>query len=358
MDSLDLRKMKRPRLIELAAQFKIKKRHRMRKRDLVKRLEKLVPQLAVKPSLVTQRPRTVESSRMPAPPPPPPREFVDRGAPLPLHYGEDRITALVRDPNCLYVYWEIEGSRRNQVKQQFGQDVFDGASWVLRLHSDGFGPYDIPVIVEGCNWYLQVPEDRSFVVEIGIVTRSGQFIGLASSNRVRTPRMGISSDESIEWMLVEEDFRRVVRVKSGEAPKVDGKFADTLAERFRVPGMSSLFLGGSERARRVPGSAQQLPSSRVHVPGSMRAVTPGSMRAVPGSGHQTRHQGHQPPAPRESAPPIVERKPQTSEPRRTVEPPKSVAEAPPSAPQTRDEARESRRQLWKRLADERKKLGK
>jgi len=254
METIDLRKLKRPQLIELAGHFKIKRRHRLRKRELVKLLERLLPEIPEKLSLTFLKPRKSESSTRFAPqtPAPPQAPFVDRGAPLPLHYGQDRITALVRDPNCLFIYWELEGPRREEVLRGHGRDVFTNSSWILRLHSDGDGsPQDIPIVVDGCNWYLPVAEDGSYMVEIGVRRPQGEFIRFAASNRVRTPRTGVSPDKSAQWMLVEEDYRRVVRVGEAQAPKVSGAFADTLAQRFRVPSMGTRFLGASER---VPGS--------------------------------------------------------------------------------------------------------
>ena len=261
MDNANLRTLKRPQLIELAGRYKIKKRHRMRKRELVKRLQKLVPGPELDKlvrRIIEKDGRTVTraqaSSRRPqAPSPPTPSEtFVDRGTPLPANYGQDRLTALVRDPNCVYIYWELDGPRCSEIRTEHGDAVFHGASWILRAHSDGDGyPRDIPVVPEAGNWYLSVPDDRSFVVELGIVTRRGDFVCVAASNSVRTPRVGMSDDTSAEWMLVEDDFRTVQRLGVDEAPEVGDEFAEALAERFRVPGMSSLFLGASER---VPGS--------------------------------------------------------------------------------------------------------
>jgi len=267
METIDLRKLKRPQLIELAGHFRIKKRHRLRKRELVKLLEKLLPEIPEKLSLSFLAPRKTESSTRFAPQAPAPSQapYVDRGAPLPLHYGQDRLTALVRDPNCLFLYWELEGPRRQEVLAQHGRDVFANASWVLRLYSDGDGlPQDVPVVVEACNWYLPVAEDRDYRVEIGVRRRDGQFIGFAGSNRVRTPRTGVSPDKSAQWMLVEEDFRRVARLGEGQAPKVSGVFADTLAARFRVPSMGTRFLGAGERVKAV---VQHLGASG-RVPGS------------------------------------------------------------------------------------------
>jgi|GEM_PF-2909061 hypothetical protein len=268
METTDLKKLKRPQLIELAGHFRIKKRHRLRKRELVKLLEKLLPEIPEKLSLAFMPPRKAESSTRFAPQAPGPSQtaYVDRGAPLPLHYGQDCLTALVRDPNCLFIYWELEGPRRQEVLARYGRDVFTHSSWVLRLYSDGDGPpHDAPVVVEACNWYLPVAEDGGYRVEIGVRRKDGEFIHFAGSNRVRTPRTGVSPDKSTRWMLVEEDFRRVAHLAEGDAPKVRGAFADTLAGRFRVPSMGTRFLQPGERlgaavvehlgaSGRVPGS--------------------------------------------------------------------------------------------------------
>ena len=254
MEAINLRKLKRPQLIEIAAYFKIRKRHRLRKRDLIRRLEKLLPQIPEKFSLAFMKPKNVESSSRFAPTPPPPQPpFVDRGAPLPLHYGQDRVTALVRDPNSLFIYWEIEGPRRAEVVRTHGEAAVLRASWVLRLHSDADGgsTQDVPVVADGCNWYLSVAEDTAYVVEIGLKLNGGPFVSLARSNHVRTPRSGASSDTRTEWMLVEEDFRRAVKIDPSDVPRVSGKFAETLAERFRGPEFGSRFMGASGR---MPGS--------------------------------------------------------------------------------------------------------
>ncbi len=260
MDASQLRRMKRPQLIEIAEYFKIRKRHRLRKRDLVKALEKRLAEIPEKFSAAFQKPRRVESSSRFAPAAPPPQPaFVDRGAPIPLHYGQDRVTLLVRDPNSLFVFWELEGPRRGEIAREHGGDIFRRSSWVLRVHNDAeAAPQDVPVVIDGCNWYLSVADDRGYVVEIGLRT-DGRFITVARSNHVRTPRAGVSSDTTAEWMLVEEDFRRVVKLSPSESPRVPGRFADTISERFRVPGMGTRFLGASER---VAGSAHLRPASK------------------------------------------------------------------------------------------------
>lgn len=260
MDAINLRKLKRPQLIEIAEHFKIKKRHRLRKRDLIKALEKRLAEIPEKFSAAFQKPKHVETSTRFAPSAPAPQPpFVDRGAPLPLQYGQDHATLLVRDPNSLYVFWELEGGKRDEVARRFGSDVFHRGSWVLRLHNDAGQPsQDMPVVYDGRNWYLSVADDCGYVVELGLRVNGG-FVGVIRSNHVRTPRAGVSSDMTAEWMLVEDDFRRVAKLAPGKGPKVGGRFAEALAERFRVPGMGSRFLGASER---VAGSGHMRRESK------------------------------------------------------------------------------------------------
>jgi len=247
METVNLRKLKRPKLIEIAGYFKIKRRHRLRKRDLIKALEKFLPEINERLSLSDGEVTPAESSARYAPPPPQQPDTIDRGAPIPMHYGQDRVTVLVRDPNALHVYWELEGPTRNQIVPERGDRALSRVSWILRLHTEGEGFQDIPVVGESCNWYLSVAESKRYVVEIGVVPHGGAFIGLARSNRVETPPMGVSADTSCEWMMVDDAFH----VKRLGTREHDNVFADALAERFAVPGMSSRFLGGSEH---IPGS--------------------------------------------------------------------------------------------------------
>lgn len=261
MDLFNFNRLKRPQLIELAGQVNIKGRHRLRKRELIRRLRKHLP--ALKNALESLRqPATVSvgtstvfhTAAEPAVSPEPTGQpqFSDRGAPIPSHYGQDRITMMVRDPHWVFCYWELEGTAREQAAAEHGHDVFDGARWALRVHSSGLEhPHDIDVGADMNNWYLNVDDDGNYFAEIGVITRTGEFIALARSNRVHTPRSGMSDVGDTEWMTVEGDFRSVTRRVSGHVT-VQAGAAERLTDRFRVHGLDSLFLGASRRASRIP----------------------------------------------------------------------------------------------------------
>jgi hypothetical protein len=257
MELFNFNRLKRPQLIALAGKVDIKGRHRMRKRDLIQELRKFLPVLKEelnrlrKPAKTPVRAEESSSVVQKKAPAPTPREhFVDRGAPLALHYGQDRLVMLVRDPYWVFCYWELEGPARGELQARQGGNVFDGARWVLRLHA-ATQIHDVDIQPGACNWYLNVRDDCDLFAEIGIVTRSGEFLPLAASNRVRTPRAGMSDQDGSEWMTVEGDFASIRRHVSGHVT-VQAGTGQLLAERFGVRGLSSLFFGASQRASRIP----------------------------------------------------------------------------------------------------------
>lgn len=255
MEPFNFNRLKRPHLIELAGHVDVKGRHRMRKRDLVRILREFLPVLKehidrLRPSKVVQRAGSSSTRPAPVSAPEPVPQIVDRGAPLPLHYGQDRLTLLVRDPFWVFCYWELEGPAREELKRRLGQDAFDGARWVLRLHTSlASHPQDVDVQVGASNWYLNVADNTEYFGELGIITRKGDFVGLVNSNRVRTPRSGMSQEHGQDWMIVEGDFQRVVRLRADQVQAPGREASETLARRFQVGGLSSLFLGGSRKVQ-------------------------------------------------------------------------------------------------------------
>ena len=135
--------------------------------------------------------------------------FVDWGTPLPERYGVDTVGALAKDPNWLFVYWDLSGSRMREIIQSCGRDILNGARWLLRVCDlSGAGTFDIPIKPDALNWYIPVHEDRTFKVQIGLLAADGRFIEFACSREVRTPRGKPSANVSEEWFVADTDFRK------------------------------------------------------------------------------------------------------------------------------------------------------
>lgn len=119
--------------------------------------------------------------------------------PIPWSYGETRLVALARDPYWVFCYWELTDDRHRAAEEQVGREAWFHARCVIRVFdASGGGHYDIAVDEASRSWYVNVGQpDRLWYFELGRVTESGQFVMLARSNTILTPRDAPS--EQIDW---------------------------------------------------------------------------------------------------------------------------------------------------------------
>ena len=142
----------------------------------------------------------------------------------PVSYGVDRIVLLVRDPYWVHVYWDISRETLLRAKGILKDEWYEARS-VLRVHDvtgvdfDGQNSnssVDIPVEGGATNWYIntRVP-NRSYCVEIGLLSRSGRFVLLARSNVATTPRDAPSDALDEKWMIPDSEFDKVYAFSGG-----------------------------------------------------------------------------------------------------------------------------------------------
>jgi hypothetical protein len=135
---------------------------------------------------------------------------VDTGD-LPWAYGEDRITAMVRDPDSAYLYWEITDPSIAAARSRLGPAGPEG--WCnLRIYDttgqafDGTNAhdyFDIRVERSDREHFVMVRRPSSSMhAEIGIKTVEGYFQPIARSGRADFPRSNPSPNTSLEWMSV------------------------------------------------------------------------------------------------------------------------------------------------------------
>jgi hypothetical protein len=102
--------------------------------------------------------------------------YIDRGEPLPRSNAENRIVALVRSPEQIYLYWDVETEVR-----------VAGNPQVVRVHDlTAQRAYDLEPPAEADNWYLLVAPNRTFRFEL-FERRDGLIRRLAASEEVTTP---------------------------------------------------------------------------------------------------------------------------------------------------------------------------
>jgi hypothetical protein len=165
---------------------------------------------------------------------------------LPTGYGKDRIVVMVRDPYWLHAYWELTHHAIQRAEAALGQDwhgskpilrVFDVSSQDTTSTSESI-VRDIE-IHGGCNnWYIEVSNPpRSFRVDIGYLSRRGQFFVLARSNIVNTPRAGVSDVIDENWSdLDNKSADRIYAMSNGFDPNASSlELRQLLEERLRRP---------------------------------------------------------------------------------------------------------------------------
>jgi len=141
---------------------------------------------------------------------------------LPGWYGSTEITAMVRDPRWIFVYWEITPSCAGRLRNQIGEHTFSMSNTVLRVHDltespEGKTYMDIPVETETDNWYIQVPSaGHAYRVAIG-KKHLDRFHPFAESNTVCTPPGNVSDLEDEEYMTVSQLYSLCAGYALGES---------------------------------------------------------------------------------------------------------------------------------------------
>jgi hypothetical protein len=165
---------------------------------------------------------------------------------LPTGYGKDRIVCMVRDPYWLHCYWELTRQATLRAEAALGQD-WHGSRPILRLldvsgrdfHSGAESAVKDIDIHGGCNnWYIEVSDPpRSFRVDIGYLSRHGQFYVLARSNVVTTPRAGVSDLIDENWSDIDaKQADRIYAMSGGYDPTASSlELKQLFEERLRRP---------------------------------------------------------------------------------------------------------------------------
>lgn len=165
---------------------------------------------------------------------------------LPGGYGRDRIVCMVRDPYWLHAYWELTRQAVARAEAALGQE-WHGARPILRLLDVTCNDVssaaektvrDIDIHGGVNNWYIEVQNPpRSYRVDIGYLSKSGQFYVLARSNVVSTPRAGMSDVLDENWADIDQaKADRIYAMSGGFDPTASSlELKQLFEERLRRP---------------------------------------------------------------------------------------------------------------------------
>jgi len=177
---------------------------------------------------------------------------------LPWGYGDDRITAIVRDPESAYLYWEITDAAIADARSRLGPAGPQG--WCnLRVYDttghefDGTNAndyFDIGVDRTDREYFLMIRRPTSVMhAEIGIKTHEGFFQPIARTGRAEFPRNAPSPNTSLEWMTVTSDdtppaARPFLSRYSGGEPPLPGRAGAGYVDVWRAAYAPSISADG------------------------------------------------------------------------------------------------------------------
>lgn len=130
---------------------------------------------------------------------------------IPWGYGQDRVTAMMLDPDRLYVYWEVTDGALERARAGLGSGGRD--AWLnLRVYdvtnrifdgTNAHGYFDHSISRDDRQWFFHLGRPTSTaVVEVGLKSSEGYFVRVARSGRVDFPRREPVSPGGVEWLTV------------------------------------------------------------------------------------------------------------------------------------------------------------
>lgn len=163
---------------------------------------------------------------------------------IPRNYNETKIIAMIKDPEWVYCYWEIN----NDLKKRIGLDQFKAVLRVYDITDIAFNGenansfFDLEIDSDSEKWYIKMPEaNRSYCIDLGFIDSEGHFHFIARSNFIAVPRLGVSDQYDEHWMTVEELFT----LSGGYSPRIlNGSFdiEQMMAERLKMAVSSEAFV--------------------------------------------------------------------------------------------------------------------
>jgi len=153
----------------------------------------------------------------------PPRLFEEERFLFPETYGIDRVRLLVRDPEWLFAYWDVNPKSVDDLKRSVGERAAAVARLTLRISDPVSGGTSDVLLPPGARWWYVRTDSarRSYRAELGFTLASGEFRSLATSNTVTAPRVGPSPQRAT---------RRLSYRQAGEIPP-EAAAAASLEER-------------------------------------------------------------------------------------------------------------------------------
>jgi hypothetical protein len=125
---------------------------------------------------------------------PAPGAFDEQRFLFPRNYEQNRVRLVVRDPEWLFAYWDVNPRAFETIRREMGERAMALSRLTLQVGDPDGGTTQVILLPYGArSWYVRIDAARpNYRAELGITLPSGQFRTLAQSNVVSVPRVGPS----------------------------------------------------------------------------------------------------------------------------------------------------------------------
>ena len=128
---------------------------------------------------------------------------------IPWDYGRTRITAIARDPHCVFAYWEYPDSALEEARKKIDSPhagpvlrVYD-TTYLLFDGTNAHGYFDVPVDRSSNRYYLHLNRPATtFILDLAVKDHEGRFATIARSGPAEAPRDSYSGDGRVDWMTI------------------------------------------------------------------------------------------------------------------------------------------------------------
>jgi hypothetical protein len=126
-------------------------------------------------------------------------------------YGDNNLTLLIRDPNCLYAYWEVSDNIRNAFIEDFGSELWEKSVPVIKITNlSNQGSFFVRINDFSNSWFINIDNpDDAYVAELGRKVSERFFISLASSNCI-TPSGNTATKSSSVFFANYKDIKNTM----------------------------------------------------------------------------------------------------------------------------------------------------
>ncbi len=159
----------------------------------------------------------------------PKRLFEEERFIFPETYGVNRVRLLVKDPQWLFAYWDLDPRAVNDLRNELGERALALTRLTLRIADPAHGGASVILLPYGARaWYVRADAAaRTYKAQIGWTLPSGEFRMIAESNPATTPRLGPSPVRAARRMRFTESPEALARAGAAEAAEHPGPLGAT-----------------------------------------------------------------------------------------------------------------------------------